>query len=277
MNILNFVYSLSPNIMEYSYIPQQFAAGVLDAVWMKYSIITMIHSERVRRIIGRTLVPNIIFIIIYLLIGLWWFTTMLLYVPLVIIQFLVNYYMLLKANSALGKLFRGEPKKFDLVEKITDTLSDSVFCNITLVTSTILYHIFRNIGVFKPICEIVYAVVFSMIMGYTISINFLLEAGLDVNSRMLFIESHLLYLIGYGAPLTVGFYTLPLVVYLALQAILVPLMIVNTREYFIPRMMPHSLPVVTWLNQFNGIIFRYTISVVQKVRGEPTGKYLKNM
>lgn len=251
-------------IPPYQYIPLQFMAGVFDALYLKYSIVIMFNSERMRKIIGRTIIPNLVFTSVYFIISRFWILNVLLYLPLVLIQFLVNYYMLLKANSALGKLFNtNNNEKFDLVEKIVDTVSDSLFCNITLVTSTILYHIFRNIGVFNLICEIVYALVYSMIMGYTISLNALIEAGLKLNDRLFFIENHLVYLIGYGAPMTLGYYTLPLVVYFAIQAVLIPLMIVNSKEHFKPQAMLHTIPIVTFLNKLNHLIFETMLNVLK--------------
>ena len=251
------------NIM-YSIVPIHFLTGILDSIYLKYSIVIMFNSERVRKIIGRTMIPNIGFILTYFVLNKIPVIATILYIPLVITQFIVNYYMLLKANSALGKLFVNE--KISIIDRIIDTVSDSLFCNITLITSTLLYYIFRNIGVFTLICEIIYAIVYSMIIGYTISLNVLIEAGLKFDARLFFIENHLVYIIGYGAPMTLGYYTLPLIVYFAIQSILIPLMIVNSKEHFKPRAMPSSLPILQFLNKFNQTIFEILINTVKIIR-----------
>ena len=103
-----------------------------------------------------------------------------------------------------------------------------------------------------------------MIMGYTIGLNVIIESGHNFESRLFFIENHLVYLIGYGAPITLAYYTLPLVLYFATQSILVPLMIVNSREYFRPKIMPHTFPIITFLNKLNVIIFENAVTIIKQ-------------
>jgi hypothetical protein len=246
---------------------QQFVAGLIDSLTLKYSIFVTWKSERMRKVLSHIMVPNIICMTVYLIISRYWILNMILYVPLVTIQILVNYYMLIKANSVVAKLFdESHRKEIDLIEKISDTISDLLFCNITLVSSTILYYIFRNIGIFKLICEILYGIIYSLIIGYTSSLNLLVESGLPFEQRLYFAENNLIYLIGYGMPLTVGYYTLPLIIYFAIQSLLVPLMIINSKKHFKPMGMPLSLPIISLLNKFNHWLFTGGIFLVKKLK-----------
>ena len=221
-----------------------------------------------RKVLSHTMVPNIVCVIVYLIISQYWILNMIFYVPLVIAQVLINYYMLIKSNSAVAKLFdeNQNRKEIDLIEKISDTVSDSLFCNITLVSSTILYYLFRKIGVFKLICEILYGIIYSLIVGYTISLNLLIESGLTFEKRLYFAENNLIYLIGYGMPLTVGYYTLPLIIYFAIQSLLVPLMIINSKKHFKPVGMPLLLPIISLLNKFNNWLFTEGIVLFKKLK-----------
>jgi hypothetical protein len=168
-------------------------------------------------------------------------------------------------------LFGDGRKKIDVVDKITDIVTDSIFCNITLVTSTILYVIFRSIGVLVPVCQTMYALIYSIIIGYTMCLNLLIEQGLTFEQRLYFAERHLVYLIGYGLPLTIGYNTLPLVVYFAIQSVLTPLMIINSKQHFRPLPIPGGpIKLITFLNQINKKIFFEILILIRKINSYRT-------
>ena len=212
------------------------------------------------------MIPNLLFLLIYTLLQTSWILSTIFYVPFVMIQFLVNYYILLKSRHSLKDLFEDGRKKIDLVERISDVVTDSIFCNITLITSTILYIIFRSVGVLVPVCQVLYGIIYSTIIGYTISLNLLIEQGLIFEQRLYFAERHLIYLIGYGLPLTIGYNTLPLMVYFAIQSVIIPLMIVNSRQHFKPIPIPGGpIKLISTLNQINRKIFYELLIIIRKI------------
>lgn len=251
---------------EVSYLATHLFAGARDALRLNYAILMSWRSKKIKKVIRLTLIPNLIFLLIYTILQLSWILSSLLYVPFVMIQFLVNYYILLKSRHSLKDLFDDGRKKIDLVERISDVVTDSIFCNITLISSTLLYIIFRTTGVFPIVCQVLYGIIYSTIIGYTISLNLLIEQGLVFEQRLYFAERHLIYLIGYGLPLTIGYNTLPLMVYFAVQSVLIPLMIVNSRKYFQPLAIPGGpIKLITTLNQINRKIFYELLIIVRKI------------
>jgi len=230
----------------------QFYQGVHDSLNLIYAFKMLFESQKLKNIIKGTALPNLIFVLIYLFLGIHWLFETLLYVPLVMIQFMTNYYLLLKMHLALGNLFTDNRKEIDLVEKITELVSDAIFCNITIILGQIVALVLHSIGVIDILSYSIPFLVYSTIIGYNTCINILIEQGYVYDNRINFIESHLVYLIGYGLPLTIGYYTLPLVIYFALQSIMIPLMIVNTRQNFHPQpLVGGALPIIHSINYFN--------------------------
>jgi hypothetical protein len=251
---------------EISYFVTHLLTGAKDSMYLNYAIIMSWRSKKIQKVLRLTMIPNLAFLVLYLILQFSWVLSTLLYVPLVMIQFLINYYVLLKSRDSLKNLFDDGRKKIDLVEKITDIVTDSIFCNITLVTSTLLYVIFRSIGVLVPVCQILYALIYSIIIGYTMCLNLLIEQGLTFEQRLDFAERHLVYLIGYGLPLTIGYNTLPLMVYFAIQSVLTPLMIINSKQHFKPIPIPGGpIKLITFLNQINKKIFFELLIMIRRI------------
>lgn len=258
---------------EISYLLTHLLIGAKDSMYLNYAIIMSWQSKKVQKVLRLTMIPNLIFLVIYLIMQFSWILSTLLYVPLVMVQFLVNYYVLLKSRDSLKNLFDDGRKNINIIEKITDIVTDSIFCNITLVTSTLLYVIFRSIGVLVPVCQIMYALIYSIIIGYTMCLNLLIEQGLTFEQRLSFTEHHLVYLIGYGLPLTIGYNTLPLVVYFAIQSVLTPLMIINSKQHFNPIPIPGGpIKLITVLNQINKKIFFEVLILIRKINSWCTSK-----
>lgn len=260
--------SLQPMVQleEISYLATHLFAGVKDSIYLNYAIVMSWKSKKIQKVLKMTIIPNLIFLLIYLILQFSWVLTLIFYVPLVITQFLVNSYVLLKSRDSLKNLFDDSRKNIHIMDTMTDIITDSVFCNITLITSTLLYLIFRTIGVLVPVCQVLYALVYSVIIGYTICLNLLIEKGLTFEQRLHFIEEHLVYLIGYGLPLTIGYNTLPLIVYFSIQSILTPLMIINTKQHFQPLKIPGGpIKLITIINQINQKIFQEILILIKKI------------
>lgn len=235
---------------EISYFFTHTLIGARDSINLSYAASLLWQSKKIRKVTKLTMIPNLAFLVIYMLLQFW----TIVYIPLITIQFLVNYFVLLKSRDSLKGLFGGP--QVDIVDYIADIITDSIFCNITLISSTLLYVIFRSIGVLVPVCQVLYALVYSIIIGYTICTPMLVERGLTFEQRLSFVEQHLVYIVGYGLPLTIGYNILPLVVYFALQSVLMPLMIINSRQHFNPLPIPGGpIKLITCIGTINKKIF----------------------
>lgn len=247
--------------MQYTWYITHLLMGAIDSINLGGAIMLAIRSVKIRKVLKRTLIPNIIFLVIYVLLQYNWYLITIFYTPLIAVQFIINYYILLKSRDTFKELFT-----FNQIIDVTfiaDIVTDIVFCNITLITSTILYVIFRSIGVLVPVCQLLYTIVYSTVVGYTLCSNLLIEQKLTFDQRLDFIERHLVYIVGYGLPLTIGYNTLSLIVYFAIQSIVMPLMIINSKLHFNPQEVPGGpLKLITFLNNINTKIFFGILFVV---------------